>query len=82
MPIETTNGFDNTNNYIEYKSKGDKDKILLPEEYLDIYDQTLIVYDLSNIINDHKDHRKSKVHSGNKIVDYKTPTGWKIQLTI
>ena len=26
-PINTTNGFDNRNNYIEYKSKGDKNRI-------------------------------------------------------
>ena len=58
--IKATNGFDNKNNYIEYESKGDKDKILLPEENL-------------NIINDHKTHRKLKAHSGNKTIDYKIP---------
>ena len=34
--IKTINSFDNKNSYIEYKSKGDKDKNLLPNEYLDM----------------------------------------------
>ena len=54
-PIKTTNGFNNKNNYIEYESKGDKDKILLPEEYL-----TMIRPYLSDMISDHKAHRKLK----------------------
>ena len=29
---------------------------------------------LSDMINYHKTHGKLKVHSGNKITDYKTPT--------
>ena len=37
---------------------------------------------LSDMINDYKAHGKLKVHSGNKIIDYKTPAEWKIQLTI
>ena len=36
-------------NYLEYESKGDKDKNLSPEEYLD-----MIRPYLSDIINDHK----------------------------
>ena len=76
-PIKTTDGFDNKNNYIEYESKGDKGKTLLPEEYLN-----MIGPYLSDIINDHKAHGKLKVHSGNKIIDYKTPAEWKIQLTM
>ena len=67
-PIKTTNGFDNKNNYIEYESKEDKDKILLPEECLN-----MIRPHLSDMINDHKAHGKLKVYSGNKIIDYKTP---------
>ena len=35
------------NNYIQYESKGDKDKILTPSEYLD-----MIRLYLSDIIND------------------------------
>ena len=30
------------------------------------------------MINDDKAHEKLKVHAGNKIIDYKTPAGWKI----
>ena len=35
-PIKTTSVFDNKNNYIEYESKGDKEKILSVKEYLDM----------------------------------------------
>ena len=65
---------DNKNNYIEYESKGDKDKIVLPEEYLN-----MIRPYLRDIINDHKAHGKLKVHSGNKIIDCETQSEWKIQ---
>ena len=45
---------------------------------------------LSNIINDHKTHgiftesslKELKVHSANKIIDYKTPAEWKNQLSM
>ena len=37
---------------------------------------------LSDMINDHKAHGKMKVHSGKKIIDYKTQIEWKIQLTM
>ena len=77
-PIRTNpNGFDNKNNYIEYESKEDKDKILLPGEYLN-----MIRPYLSDATDDHKAHRKLQVHSGNKIIDYKTQSEWKIQLTM
>ena len=46
-PIRTKRAFDN--NYIEFESKGDKDKNLLPKEYLD-----MIRPYLGDIINDHK----------------------------
>ena len=46
-PIKTNSAFNG--NYIEYQSKGDKDKNLSPKEYLD-----MIRPYLSNIINDHK----------------------------
>ena len=75
-PIKTTGVFDNKNNYIEYESKGDKDKNLPPKEYLD-----MIRPYLSDMIDDHKIHGKLKVHSGNKIIDYEIPREWKIQLT-
>ena len=34
------------------------------------------------MINDKKTYGKLKVHSGNKIIDHKTPVEWKIQLTM
>ena len=34
------------------------------------------------MINDKKTYGKLKVHSGNKIIDHKTPAEWKIQLTM
>ena len=38
---------------------------------------------LSNMINDHKTQKVWKVHSGNKVIDYKTALGeWKIRLTM
>ena len=48
-PIKTTSVFDNKNNFIEYQSKRDKDKILSVPEYLH-----MIRPYLSNMINDHK----------------------------
>ena len=76
--IKTTNGFDNKNSYIEYESKGDKNKNLSPKKYLD-----MIRPYLSDIINDQKTHEVWKVHSANKTIDYKTTLGeWKIQLSM
>ena len=43
-------------NYIEYESKGDKDKNLSPKEYLNI-----IRPYLSDMINDHKKRREWKI---------------------
>ena len=43
-------------NYIEYESKGDKDKNLSPKEYLD-----MIRPHLSDMINDHKTRREWKI---------------------
>ena len=45
----TISVFDNKNNYIEHEGKGDKDKVLLVKEYLD-----MIRPYLSDMINDHK----------------------------
>ena len=74
--IKTINSFDNKNSYIEYKSKGDKDKNLLPNEYLD-----MIRPYLWDMINDHKAPMRLKVYSGNKIIDSESQFGeWKIQL--
>ena len=37
---------------------------------------------LIDIINDHKTQGKWRIHSGNKIIEYKTQSEWKIQLTM
>ena len=64
-PIRTKIAFND--NYIEYVSKGDKDKNLSLKEYLN-----MIKPYLRDIINNHKAHEKLKVHSGNEIIDYET----------
>ena len=74
-PIITNHDFNR--DYIEYESKGDKDKILSIKECLD-----LIKPYLSNKINNHKTQGKWKVHSGDTVIDYKTQGEWKIQLTM
>ena len=53
-PIKTKSAFNG--NYIEYKSKGDKDGNLSPKEYLDI-----IRPYLSDMINNHKTRREWKI---------------------
>ena len=65
------------NNYIEYESRGNKNKNLSVKEYLN-----MIRPYLSDMINHHKTHGKWKVHSGNKVIDYKTEGKLKIQLTM
>ena len=74
-PIITNGAFNN--NYIQYESKGNKDKILTPSEYLD-----MIRPYLNDIINDHKTQGEWKIHSGNTIIKHKTQSEWKIQLTM
>ena len=75
-PIRTKSAFNG--NYIEYESKGDKDKNLSPKEYLD-----MIRPYLSDIINNHKTPKNLRVHSSNEVIDYETQFGeWKIQLTM
>ena len=74
-PIGTKSAFNG--NCIEYESRRDINKNLIPEEYLN----TIRPY-LSDMINDHKIHGTLKVYSGNKIIDWKTPGEWKIQLSI
>ena len=75
-PIKTKSAFNG--NYIEYKSNGDKDKHLLTKKYLDTVRQCL-----SDIINDHKTHKKLRVYSSNEVFDYETQyEEWKIQLTM
>ena len=48
-PIKTVSDFDDNNDYIEYESKGDKDKTLSITEYL----SRLRLY-LRDIIDDYK----------------------------
>ena len=69
-PIKAISVFDNENNYIEYESKGNKDKILSVKEYLD-----MVRSFLSDLIDDHKTHKKLKVNTGNKVIYYKTQQG-------
>ena len=64
-------------NYIEYESKGDKNKTLSIKEYLN-----MIRPYLRDIINDHKTQGEWKVYSANEAIDYKTQGEWKIQLTM
>ena len=73
--IITNDAFNN--NYIQYETKGDTDKILTPSEYLD-----MIKPYLSGIINDLKSQGKWRIDSGNKIIERKTQGEWKIQLTM
>ena len=65
------------NNYIQYESKENKDKILTPNEYLD-----MIRLYLSDIINDHKTQGEWKIHSDNTITEHKTQGEWKIHLAM
>ena len=64
-PMITNDAFNN--NYIQYESKGNKDKILTPSEYLD-----MIRPYLSGIINDHKTQGEWRIHSGNAITEHKS----------
>ena len=73
-PITTKNTVNG--NYVEYESKGDKDKNFSPKEYLD-----MIRPYLSDMINNHKTPKNLRVHSSNEVIDYETQFGeWKIQL--
>ena len=76
-PMKTIGSFDNKKNkYMEYETKRDKDKNLLPGEYLD-----MITPYLRDMINDHKTPMKFEVHSYDKIFDYESQFGeWGIQL--
>ena len=74
-PIITNGSF--SNNYIQYESKGNNNKILTTSEHLD-----MIRPYLSDIINDHKTQGEWRIHSGNTITEHKTQSEWKIQLTM
>ena len=71
QPITINSGFNS--NYIEYESKGDKDKISSIKEYLN-----MIRPYLRDIINDHKTQGEWKVHSGNAVTDYKLKENGKL----
>ena len=72
-PIKTNDAF--YSKYIEYESKGDKDKTLSIKEYLNMIRLYLIV-----IINDHKTQGEWKVDSCNEVIHCKTQGEWKVQL--
>ena len=74
-PIITNGAFNN--NYIQYESEGDKGENLSIKKFLD-----MIRPHLSDIINSHKIEGKWRIHSGNKIIERKTQSEWKIQLTM
>ena len=69
-----TNGSFNSS-YIQYEGKGNKDKVLTLSEYLD-----MIKPYLSDIKNNHNTHGECRIHSGDKIIEHKTQSEWKIQL--
>ena len=64
-PIITNRAFEG--NYIQYESKGNKEKILTISEYLD-----MIRPYLRDIVNDHKTQGEQRIHSGNTIIKRKT----------
>ena len=64
-------------NYIQYESKGDKEKNLSLKRYLKMFKPYL-----SDLINNHKTHGLVRYHSGGKSWPEKTSSEWKIQLTM
>ena len=61
-------------NYIEYESKGDKDKNLSLKEYL-----YMITPYLHDMINTHKTPMNLRVYSPDGVINYETQFGeWKI----
>ena len=74
-PIITKGTFNS--NYIRYESMGGQDKNLSVGEYFD-----KIKPYLSDIINNYKTQGTWRIHSGNKIIEHKTQSEWKIQLTM
>ena len=70
-PIITKSAFNN--NYIQYESKGHKEKNLSVKKYLNI---------IKPCLNDHKTHGLEGYHSGDKTWVEKTLSEWKIQLTM
>ena len=62
-PIITNSAFNN--NYIQYESRGNKDKIVSSSEYLD-----MIRPYLSDIINDRKTQVEWRIHSDNTMIKH------------
>ena len=71
-PVNIKSAFND--NYIEYESRGNKEKNLLPKEYLD-----MIRPYLRDMINNHKTPLKGSL---GKITDHDLHGEWKIQLTM
>ena len=76
-PIVARKAFNGS--YIQYESKGDKEKNLSKKEYLNISKPYLS--DI-NDINDHKICGLVRYHSGNKTWVEETSSKWKIKLTM
>ena len=75
-PIRTDDGFaGRRNNYIEYKSKGDRYENLSPEEYLN-----MIRPYLRDLINEHIP--TMELNNNNNNNNYTDRAEWKIQLTM
>ena len=74
-PVITNGAFNN--NHIQYESNGDKEKNLSMKKHLILIRPYLI-----HIINDHKTQEKWRIHSGNKVIECKTQSEWKIELTM
>ena len=67
-PIKTMDAF--KGNYIEYESKGDKDKKLSLKEYL-----YMIIPYLRDMINTHKPPMNLRVYSRDGVINYETQSG-------
>ena len=77
-PIRTDDGFaGRRNNYIEYKSKGDRYENLSPKEYLN-----MIRPYLRDLINEHKPIDESNDDDDDDDDDDTDRAEWKIQLTM
>ena len=74
-PKKTVSAFNN--NYIQYESIGDKNKVLSIKEYIDIIRPCL-----TDIMNNHKAQGKWRINSGNTITEHETQGEWKIHLRV
>ena len=67
-PIQTISIFDYKNNYIEYVSRGDKDKILSIKEYLDYKTHGKLKYHSGNKVFGYKTEGEWKIQLSMKII--------------